>query len=81
MPPAADATTRRCELVGARCGLSPRELQVLVLMMHGRNVPAIAEELSISRNTVQTHVRHVYEALGVHGRQELVTRVEACPLE
>lgn len=80
-PPAADATTRRCELVGARCGLSPRELQVLVLMMHGRNVPAIAEELSISRNTVQTHVRHVYEALGVHGRQELVTRVEACPLE
>ena len=74
-----DETTLRCEAVGERCGLSPRELQVLVLMMHGRNVPAIAEELSISRNTVQTHVRHVYEALGVHGRQELVAYVESAP--
>ena len=43
--------------------------------MHGRNVPAIAQELSISKNTVQTHVRHIYEALGVHTRQDLVTYV------
>ena len=76
---AVDETTLRCEAVGERCGLSPRELQVLVLMMHGRNVPAIAEELSISRNTVQTHVRHIYEALDVHGRQELVAYVESAP--
>lgn len=58
-------------------GLSRREAEVLGLIMHGRNVPAIAEELSVSRNTVQTHVRHIYEQLGVHSRKELVCLVSA----
>ena len=48
-----------------------------MLIMRGRNVPAIAEELVLSRNTVQTHVRHIYEQLGVHSRQELVAYVES----
>ncbi len=70
-----DPVALRCRQVAERHGLSARELEVLELLMHGRNVPAIAQELSISKNTVQTHVRHIYEALGVHGRQELVTYV------
>ncbi len=70
-----DPVLARCERVAREHGLSARELEVLVLLMHGRNVPAIAEQLCISKNTVQTHVRHIYEALGVHGRQELLTLV------
>ncbi len=73
--PPDDPVTLRCRLVAERQGLSARELEVLVLLMHGRNVPAIAQGLSISKNTVQTHVRHIYEALGVHTRQDLVTYV------
>ena len=65
------------ELVSDAHNLSQREREVLVLIMRGRNVPAIAEELVLSRNTVQTHVRHIYEQLGVHSRQELVAYVEA----
>lgn len=64
------------ELVSDTHNLSQREREVLVLIMRGRNVPAIAEELVLSRNTVQTHVRHIYEQLGVHSRQELVAYVE-----
>ena len=64
------------ELVSDAHSLSQREREVLVLIMRGRNVPAIAEELVLSRNTVQTHVRHIYEQLGVHSRQELVAYVE-----
>ena len=64
------------ELVSDAHNLSQREREVLALIMHGRNVPAIAEELVLSRNTVQTHVRHIYEQLGVHSRQELVAYVE-----
>ena len=64
------------ELVSDAHNLSQREREVLVLIMRGRNVPAIAEELVLSRNTVQTHVRHIYEQLGVHSRQELVAYVE-----
>jgi DNA-binding CsgD family transcriptional regulator/MFS family permease len=68
---------QRCDALAAARGLSKREHEVLALMMRGRNVPAIAEELTLSRNTVQTHVRHVYERLGVHSRQELVALVDA----
>ena len=68
---------RKCDAVSTAHALSPREREVLVLMMRGRNVPAIAEELSLSRNTVQTHVRHLYEALDVHSRKELVALVES----
>lgn len=64
------------ELVSDAHNLSQREREVLVLIMRGRNVPAIAEELVLSRNTVQTHVRHIYEQLGVHSRQGLVAYVE-----
>ena len=73
--PAADDAAR-CERIAAAYGLSQREREVLALMMRGRNVPAIAEELVLSRNTVQTHVRHLYEQLGVHSRQELIAFVE-----
>ena len=81
--PASKATAPRqapsatpAELVSDAHNLSQREREVLVLIMRGRNVPAIAEELVLSRNTVQTHVRHIYEQLGVHSRQELVAYVE-----
>ncbi len=66
-----------CRQIAGTFGLSQREREVLGLMMQGRNVPAIASELVLSRNTVQTHVRHLYERLGVHSRQELVAFVEA----
>lgn len=66
---------RQCDRVSREFNLSQREHEVLSLIMRGRNVPAVAEELTVSRNTVQTHVRHIYEHLGVHSRQELVTFV------
>lgn len=82
-PTAAETSTAQqgpdkspAELVSDAHNLSQREREVLVLIMRGRNVPAIAEELVLSRNTVQTHVRHIYEQLGVHSRQELVAYVE-----
>lgn len=53
-------------------GLSAREEEVAALLLSGRNVPAIAEMLCISQSTVHTHVKHIYEKLGVHTRQELI---------
>jgi DNA-binding CsgD family transcriptional regulator len=32
----------------------------------------IAEELYISRNTVRSHIGHIYDKLGVHSREEAV---------
>ena len=40
-------------------------------IVRGKTVVRIAEELVISENTVRTHVRHIYQKLDIHTRQEL----------
>jgi LuxR family maltose regulon positive regulatory protein len=42
--------------------------------------PEIARELSISRNTIKTHIRNLYAKLGVHTRAEAVTRARTLGL-
>lgn len=53
-------------------GLTPRERDVFALLMRGRSVPYIRDELTVSRDTVATHVKHIYQKAGVHSRQELL---------
>jgi PAS domain S-box-containing protein len=64
---------RRGELVPPR--LTPRELEVLRLAADGQSGPRIAEQLSISPNTVKTHFRNVFEKLGVSDRATAVAEV------
>ncbi len=51
-------------------GLSARELEILDLFAQGRSANWIAEHLTISKNTVRTHLRAIYSKLDVHSRQE-----------
>jgi LuxR family maltose regulon positive regulatory protein len=44
------------------------------------SAPEIAAHVSLSVNTVRTHVRHLYEKLGVHGRTEAVEHARALGL-
>jgi DNA-binding NarL/FixJ family response regulator len=50
--------------------LSRREREVLACMAHGASNRAIAAKLSISQETVKTHLRHVFAKLGVRNRVE-----------
>lgn len=59
-----------------RYGLTPRETEVFLLLARGRSLPVICDELSIALGTTQTHVRHIYEKLAIHTRQELLDIVE-----
>ena len=56
--------------------LTPRETQVLSYLVKGRSVPFIQDELVLSKSTVNTHVRHIYQKMGVRTRQELLDKVE-----
>lgn len=73
---AEDAMALRCAVVVERYGLSAREADVLGFLARGRDVPYIAEELVISKNTVRTHTKSIFAKTGVHSRQELIDVVE-----
>jgi LuxR family transcriptional regulator, maltose regulon positive regulatory protein len=60
--------------------LSDSELRVLRYLPTNLPVPEIAGELSVSVNTVRTHIRHVYEKLGTHSRTQAVARARALGL-
>jgi DNA-binding NarL/FixJ family response regulator len=50
--------------------LSEREAEVLRLIVNGLSNDAIAETLTVSLPTVKTHVRHIFEKLGVSDRTQ-----------
>jgi two-component system nitrate/nitrite response regulator NarL len=52
-------------------GLSRRELEVARLGAEGLTAAEIAAQLIISPKTVTTHMRRIYERLGVHNRAGL----------
>jgi non-specific serine/threonine protein kinase len=51
-------------------GLTPRELDVLRLLVEGRSDREIGEALFIGTRTVQTHVANIFAKLGVNARAE-----------
>lgn len=59
------------EAQSSHCPLSDRELDVLKLLVNGCNAKQIAEQLSISKNTVDTHRRHILDKLGCNSMAEL----------
>ncbi len=76
----ADAVAANCANLGKEFCLTPSETRILVLVARGRSARYIAEELGVSFNTVRTHIRHVYEKLAIHSRQELIDLVERSEL-
>jgi LuxR family maltose regulon positive regulatory protein len=57
--------------------LSHSEIRVLRYLPTKLSAPEIADQLFLSVNTVKTHMRHVYDKLGVHRRHEAVERARA----
>jgi DNA-binding NarL/FixJ family response regulator len=49
-------------------GLTPRELEVLRLLVSGETNKAIASQLVLSERTVDRHVSNIYAKLGVSSR-------------
>jgi ATP/maltotriose-dependent transcriptional regulator MalT len=60
--------------------LSQSEVRVLRYLPTHLSTSEIARELSVSVNTVRTHMRHLFAKLSVHRRTEAVTRARALGL-
>ncbi len=54
--------------------LTEREYEVLRLVAKGYSNKAVARELSISLSTVKTHLRHIFDKLGVDDRAQLIIK-------
>lgn len=63
---------RRAQAMAARYGLSAREREVLALLLEGRSGPVVRESLGLSKSTVDTHIRHIYQKSGAESRQDLI---------
>jgi LuxR family maltose regulon positive regulatory protein len=85
-PPALAAfTTRVLDVRRERpaamwVALTESERAVLAMLSTQRSITEIAEVLTVSRNTVKTHVRTIYGKLGVHTRRDALTAARASGL-
>jgi two-component system nitrate/nitrite response regulator NarL len=52
-------------------GLTPRELEIVTLVVAGYSNPDIAQRCSISEQTVKHHITNIFNKLGVSNRLEL----------
>lgn len=68
---------QRCGEVSKAYGLSPREEEIMVLVMKGRSNPRIQETLGLTAGTVNSHLSHLYRKLNVHDKQSLIDLVES----
>ena len=76
-PPSAAAFAQSLQAIAVRGGLTSREAEICGLLAQGRSRPYIRELLCVSKNTVDTHVRHAYAKLGIHSNQELIDLLQA----
>ncbi len=56
-------------------GLSPRERAVVDLVAQGASTKEISQALYVSEYTVQDHLKHVFDKIGVRDRRALVKRL------
>lgn len=54
--------------------LSPREREMLTLIVEGLTAKEMADRLTVSVHTIDTHTRHLFRKLGVHNRAGAAAR-------
>ena len=64
----AAAGIRRPKRMSGPAGLTPREVEVLILISRGATTSEVAQRLKISRRTAGTHIERIYTKTGASSR-------------
>jgi DNA-binding CsgD family transcriptional regulator len=76
---AATGETARRRDVSTLDDLTPQELSIATLLAGGRTTREAAATLFVSPKTIEYHLRHVYQKLGVRSREELTAALRPAP--
>ena len=52
--------------------LTPRETEIVLLLLTGKNKREIAQTLNLSISTIKTNIEHIYLKFGVHSKLQLI---------
>ncbi len=74
---ATTAALAGLETAPAMAGLTPAEQAVARLVATGRSNRQTAAELYVSVKTVEFHLGHIFDKLGIRSRKDLITRIGA----
>lgn len=66
---------RIASLLMAAYGLTEREQDVTRLVLQGLATAEIAQRLAVQPQTIQQHLKSIFDKTGVHSRRELVSKV------
>ena len=72
---------QKLEIAYEKYRLSPREREVLQILMHGRDTKYIMDKFYVSQSTAKTHIYNIYRKFDVHSRQDLIDLVEGIEVE
>lgn len=61
----------KCRELAKQYELTTREEEILLLLALKKKPAAIEAELYVAKSTAKTHIKHIYQKLNVHSRQEL----------
>lgn len=81
LAPQSPGGAHAIRMTAAELGLTPRQAQVLDLVLRGLPNPSIAQLLHLSPHTVKEHVAGALQRLGVHSRIDAITRMQGIALE
>lgn len=75
LPTPEEVLSSRCDKIAAAHQFTPRETEIFKLLAQGYTMPVVSEKLFVSENTVKSHVKSIYQKLGIHVRSELIELV------
>lgn len=78
---ANDLSNRQLPISAQELGLTQRQGQVLAMMLKGLPNKRIANQLSLSEQTVKEHVTGILQRLGARNRIEVITKLRGRRLE
>ena len=70
-PTKAGLWKQACYKLAEDYSLTPRETEILVLLLKAQTIRRISQSLVISEHTTKTHVYNMYKKIGINTRSEL----------